>query len=661
MTAKDYKGALLRGWRLLLLLVILGGVVGLLRPVHHASKLPPPYIAAITIEANPKGGLNLAQLTFYATNHQVILNAAQAAGFTESSFLLQHDVAISKAKTAFGLHSLKIPALVVTIVQPTAQMAVKLANQFGVTLKNYILTGARNGYDAAVAGAAQSVNCLQSELATIDDDIATETSGGSVDITQVFGSLAQDSSGCTASSSSGPNASSNAANVTNTDFTPSGAPATFVANTPAGGSGAPSANGTTPDATLAALQTAKTVTTARLNAALRTQTDLATTGPPQPAFTVLQPALVATPEGFGFTKVSLANNRLANVGGGALVGLLLAAGIVVGVETLDRSIRSVRQAEEAFELPVVGEIPRALGAAKVQPGEAPPPPRLDVALEPTSAVAEAYRRLRAAVLLEPLAAERMMLAGFGYGNGYGNGYAGYGNGNGYANGNGNGNGHAHGNGHAVAEASEDHGDGHAEGIGNGHGNGHTNGNGNGNGNGKNGNGRRVILVVSAGSEITRSGVIANLAAAYAETGDRALVVSIGRLGWYRGTDPDAPDPRSGVEFGPADIVPRSSPTMVAGVRRLSFDTVFESRGQVPSYGPSILSAAREVADVVLVDGPALLKSHDALLLLPSVDLVLVVAEGGTTTAPEAKALTQTLQRFKAPVLGVVLTNAKNGG
>ena len=614
MTARDYRGALLRGWRLLMLLALMGAVVGLLRPVHTAKAVVPAYLASVTVEANPGGGLSLQTLTFYASDRSVIAQAAQAANLNEPPAALMNVMSIARAKVGYGLHALKIPALQIGFTQLTAKGAIDLANAFTTTLQNDIYAKAQDAYNAHVTAVGNNVSNLQDQLSTIDDDITTVNSGGSVDTTNLFQTLQQDAAANSSTDGSGSgsgstNASTSdgSASVSNAAFTSGPAPGAVLTAGKSGGSTAtttpPISTKASPDSQMAALEIARQVVQSRLNAQLKIQADLATSGPSQPTFTVLQKADVALPL-VGKTAVSISNNRFANVLGGGIVGMLLGGGILVAVESLDRNVRSVRQAEEAFELPVVGEIPVSASLPKPAPGDPAPPPRLEVALDPAGAVAEAYRRLRTAVLLEPLAADRLLLAGA---NGYGYSYA----------------------------------------------------NGNGNGNGK--SGRRVILVASAGSEVTRSAVIANLAAAYAETGDRALVVSLGHLGWQAGTDVRAADPRAGFEFGPADIVPRSSPTMVAGVRRLSFDMVLESRGQVPAYGPSVLAAAREVADVVLVDGPGLLHSHDALVLLPAVDVVLVVAEAGTTNAPQAKEVSQMLRRVAAPVLGVVFTNGRPNG
>jgi len=99
--------------------------------------------------------------------------------------------------------------------------------------------------------------------------------------------------------------------------------------------------------------------------------------------------------------------------------------------------------------------------------------------------------------------------------------------------------------------------------------------------------------------------------------------------------------------------------VIDGVQRLKFEQVLETRGQMMTYGPAVLDAAREVADVVVIDCPSLLTSHDALTLLPGVDVVIVVAEYGVTKADAASKASDLLNRFGAPVLGVVLTNVRN--
>jgi hypothetical protein len=110
------------------------------------------------------------------------------------------------------------------------------------------------------------------------------------------------------------------------------------------------------------------------------------------------------------------------------------------------------------------------------------------------------------------------------------------------------------------------------------------------------------------------------------------------------------------EIDPEELVPLSTPSPVEGVSRLRFDQLLANRGQVVTHGPAIIAATRQVADAVLIDAPSLLRSHDAIALLPAVDVVLVVAQYAVTRSDEGREAGDMLRRFRAPILGVVFTN-----
>ena len=102
------------------------------------------------------------------------------------------------------------------------------------------------------------------------------------------------------------------------------------------------------------------------------------------------------------------------------------------------------------------------------------------------------------------------------------------------------------------------------------------------------------------------------------------------------TSPILPSARSGVaSAGPVD----------------------SSVGQLFTRGAKVLTASRELADVVIVEVPPLLAFHDGEALSRASDIVLLVGECGTTTFDQAKGAGEILRRSGAPVLGVILTNA----
>ncbi len=406
--------------------------------------------------------------------------------------------------------------------------------------------------------------------------------------------------------------------------------------------------GTSPaTGTTAFLEIKKRVLQGRLATAIRQGVELQESGPKPSGYQILRQAIPApNGGGAGAHLASIVNHKSTRILGGLVVGVLIALGIIVAVEALDRSLRTVHATEEAFDLPVVAEIP-AHGTRRQSLQRTPADTRLEVIDDPGSQLAEAYRRLHTAVLLEPLASELMALtSGFGNGNGFGNGSGnGFGNGSGFGNSNGGRMGAPWPSergavpGYPVRpgapeEPAPDE-----------------------PGNGVNGWGpkRQVILVVSPGVEPTRSAVVANLAAVFAEAGASALVVSIGNLDWRRNGN-GSPVTARGDEITATDIVPFAEPSAVEGVSRLRFEHLLESRGQVVTQGPAIIAAARQVADFVLVETPSLLMAHDAVALLPAVDVVLVVAQHGLTRSDQAREAGDVLRRFRAPVLGVALTN-----
>ena len=634
-TAVEYRQAVLRGWRLVLLLAVLGAAVGLVRPVHSAKGTPQVWLG--TIQITPKKNITLPYLVLDAGVHSVAVQAAQSARIPHAGSV----IAIVLHAGSKLLKGVQFNAIDVDFAQPSQKRALALTQAFPAALQTYMTNQAQATYDDQVQTNTNLVNCLEGDLSTVDDDITSEQSSpGSVDPTSIFsdgnaGSNCNTGSANSNSSTNGFVTGRPGAHLVNT-VSATTTPHATTATTAAGGSspsgsgggsgGTPQGNVNSGDATLAALEVAKVVLTSQLHTALSTQANLSANGPPNPTINVLQ-APTAIPETTK-TKSSITNSRGANVLGGFFLGALLAIGIVVAVETLDKSLRSSRQAEMAFDLPVVGEIPLPEGWGRVKPGDPPPPVRLDAALDPTSAVAEAYRHLRTATLIEPLAAERVALE-----SAYGTDalYLGAGS-------------------QTTPALAAALGDPNGYGAGNGSGN----GNGNGNGNPKKAR-RRVIMTVSANGETTRASVIANLAATFAQAGERALVVTVGNLSWNPAGAVRTP-PAIGEDLSPKDIVPLSSPTMLAGVRRLAFDRVLSSMGQVATYGPSVIAAAREAADVVLVDGLSLLDTRDSLVLLSEIDALVVVAEWGRTSTTMAKQMSELLRRFSAPVMGVVFTN-----
>ncbi len=77
--------------------------------------------------------------------------------------------------------------------------------------------------------------------------------------------------------------------------------------------------------------------------------------------------------------------------------------------------------------------------------------------------------------------------------------------------------------------------------------------------------------------------------------------------------------------------------------------------------PPIVDEARKLAEIVIIEAPALLGYHDAAAFSPDADVVLIVGESVMTTVDQAKRTGEMLKRIGSPVLGVVFTNVHIDG
>ena len=317
-------------------------------------------------------------------------------------------------------------------------------------------------------------------------------------------------------------------------------------------------------------------------------------------FSIQQPAQFAVPSS---AKTSLGSSRKVRLVAGLIVGALIGASIVLLRELLDKRLRSATRAESNFGFPVVVEIPSLpMKAGQTVGGQTLP---VDVVREPNSAGAEAYRMLRMSVLFESLAPQTSAPDPFGYEYGQG----------------------------ALVDTPRADPAVSAATIGE----------------------RRVVMVVSAGTEPSRPHVAANLAAIYGEAGQRVIVVSTGDI--EAGNSIRLADGRRSV-ITRDDVEAQLQPSRLEFVSRLPLGGFIANSGELVTRGRAVLDAARTLADVVIVEVPPLLAVHHAEALSRAVDVVLVVGECGVTTFGDARRAGDVLRRIDAPVLGVVLTNVR---
>ena len=173
--------------------------------------------------------------------------------------------------------------------------------------------------------------------------------------------------------------------------------------------------------------------------------------------------------------------------------------------------------------------------------------------------------------------------------------------------------------------------------------------------------RHIVLIASPGSEETRPAVTANLAAVYAEAGQRVIVASTADLGVGQPVVIENSEALLSGDIHPVDVEARLQPTWVENVVRLPFTMFLRNSGQLVTRGKELLDAARSVSDVIIVETPGLLSVHHAEALSHAVDVMVVVGECGTTRIADARKAAGLLRRIGAPLLGVVLTNVRSQG
>jgi capsular exopolysaccharide synthesis family protein len=286
----------------------------------------------------------------------------------------------------------------------------------------------------------------------------------------------------------------------------------------------------------------------------------------------------------------------------AAVGLLIGAALAIFLDRLDPTLRTKSQAEAAFGLPVVSEIPRTRSGKD----------RVEVAVEPRSALAESYRTLRTATLFMPVARTVDSFAGNG-----------------------------------AAERPEAHADANLplmslwpksdsspQPAG------------------------RLVVVTSPGPGEGKTAAAVNLAAAFAEAGKSTLVVGADLrrpgLGAYLGVS-ESPGITDVLQRDPGSDPPRVvRSTSIPGLLVLPCGSPVENPAGLLSRERDLILQCRSVADVVVVDTPPLLVANDAVEFLLAADAIILVGRCGLTTRESAQRAAELLRRLKAPVVGVAL-------
>jgi Mrp family chromosome partitioning ATPase/capsular polysaccharide biosynthesis protein len=287
-----------------------------------------------------------------------------------------------------------------------------------------------------------------------------------------------------------------------------------------------------------------------------------------------QPTLSAS------SSSSALDGKLARGIFGALVGFLAGVGLALLLERLNRRIRTHEDAEEAFNLPVLAEVPRISRSEQAE---------IVAAAAPLSRAAEAFRAVRSSLLF---ARATMVDEHTGAG--------------------------IHRDGDTKLFEPD-----HNEPL--------------------------VIMVASAAPAEGKTTTAANLAAVFAESGQSVLVVNC-----------DFRRPSIHKIFGVEDEPRRVHETRVPNVKIVTnvLTDPATNPSQVVAAQRQVIAAARGRFDVILLDTAPLLTANDAIELVGSADLVLLVARSEQTSFDSAKRASDLLQRLDAPLAGVVLCAVK---
>jgi len=160
----------------------------------------------------------------------------------------------------------------------------------------------------------------------------------------------------------------------------------------------------------------------------------------------------------------------------------------------------------------------------------------------------------------------------------------------------------------------------------------------------------VVLVTSASPGEGKTSTVANLAAAYAERGDRVLVIN----GDHR-------HPRVHRMFGlplEPDVVHSTGIEGVALVADVSGPTRHGNASDIVCRQRQLIGSHSGDFDVILIDAAPVLATNDTTELLEVADTVLLVARAGRSTPEQAHLATELLGRRHTHMAGVVLVGVR---
>jgi capsular exopolysaccharide synthesis family protein len=173
---------------------------------------------------------------------------------------------------------------------------------------------------------------------------------------------------------------------------------------------------------------------------------------------------------------------------------------------------------------------------------------------------------------------------------------------------------------------------------------------------------RVLLVASARAAEGKTSTVVNLAACFADIGKRVLVLDCDFRGpdahQYLGVSPGIGLSNLLTSTTKVDLSQHLRQSDIPLVDIITAGTRLERPSSLPARMANLVTQARELADIVLIDSAPMLLANDAMDLMPHVDAVLVVSYAGRTTSEQAQRASELLTRTQAPTIGLALVGVK---
>jgi Mrp family chromosome partitioning ATPase len=664
----SYLRAPIRRWPVAVSIALVAVIVALLVPVGSSSVYPAnTWKAASDVGLAPRDKANglgarvgAKQLEYYAHTPAVIAAAAKADGVPLTN-KLRADILVSKAKKQHAHGSI----LAVSVLQPTKQGAASLTNAFVAALTSYTqlqFVGLQKTQvatqQAYIANLEKAIADLPKKPKKIKKPTLPPTTTTTRVIKKVVRKKPKKAESVRVGATGGTNPRAESVSVASdtaktgrisgrielADTAPPIATApTTPTTTVTGGSTqvttipptgvviVPSTTPTTESYNAKTVAEEQRVLSAELASAIGALQKMTAQGSTSAGIQIISPANPNHAVKLNPNPPLLANAFLRGLLG-LVIGALLGVAATWLLDALDKRLRTSKRAEEVFGLPVIVEIPSA-GSEPVSAI-----PVVDVIVDPYSPTSEAYRRLHVAILTAPpvtwvkrgygyqddllelarLQAPQELLVAASATGGVPNDLA---------------TGSSDQMRLPVPVGSQALAKPHRP--------------------------RFSILVTAPTDEPTRSLVVVNLAAVFAEAGDRVLVATTGGMRTSIDGNGKMPPTWEGPysELTASELVANARPSQIPGVSSLALGQLFPNPSKLALNARGLVEAARDVVDVVLFEAP-LLSTQDGTALMQAADLVVVVCEAWRTTVNDGAQSQRLLAQHRPPVLGIVMTNMR---